>query len=237
MRILITLCGRGGSKGIPGKNIKPINGKPLIAYSINVAKQFAAKYAADITLSTDSIEIKQVAAQLGVNTLYERPAEFATDVAGKIDVIKHVLNYEEQEQKVRYDYVLDLDLTSPLRNLNDLERAFEIILDNKEALNLFSVNYAARNPYFNMVEQQENGFYGLIKKGTFKSRQEAPKVYDLNASFYFYSRKFFDLGEKSAITNQSLIYVMPHICFDLDHPIDFDFMEYLLVNNKLEFDL
>jgi CMP-N,N'-diacetyllegionaminic acid synthase len=237
MRILITLCGRGGSKGIPGKNIKPINGKPLIAYSIAVAKQFAAKHAVDITLSTDSSEIKQVAAQLGVHTFYERPAEFATDVAGKIDVISHVLQYEEQERKIRYDYVLDLDLTSPLRNLNDLENAFQIILNNQEALNLFSVNYAARNPYFNMVEQQENGFYGLIKKGTFKTRQEAPKVYDLNASFYFYSRKFFELGQKSAITNQSLIYVMPHICFDLDHPIDFDFMEYLLVNNKLEFDL
>ena len=69
------------------------------------------------------------------------------------------------------------------------------------------------------------------------TRQTAPKVYDLNASFYWYRRSFFELGEKSAITDKSLIYEMKHICFDLDHPLDFLFMEYLLQNNKLDFNL
>ena len=88
-----------------------------------------------------------------------------------------------------------------------------------------------------MVEQKENGYYGLVKAGEFVTRQSAPEVYDMNASFYFYRRIYFDRKETTVINDCSLIYIMPHICFDLDHPIDFDFMEYLLVNNKLGFEL
>ena len=90
-----------------------------------------------------------------------------------------------------------------------------------------------------MVEQNEVGYYGTIKKlpeGVF-TRQAAPKVYDLNASFYFYRKTFFDNKSRSAITDKSLVYVMPHICFDLDHTIDFEFMSYLLENNKLGFEI
>ena len=102
--------------------------------------------------------------------------------------------------------------------------------------NLFSVNPSNRNHYFNLVEQQQNGYYGLVKKGRFLTRQSSPKVYDLNASFYIFKREFFEEG-CSIINDRSMIYIMPHICFDLDELIDFDFMEYLLINNKLGFDL
>jgi CMP-N-acetylneuraminic acid synthetase len=231
MNILITLCARGGSQGIPGKNIKLINGHPLIALSIKHAQLFSKKHNADITLSTESIEIKKIAAQFNITTKYDRPLELATDNAGKIETINDVIKFEEKTRRKKYDFILDLDITSPLRNLFDLENAFEMILKDKNALNLFSVNPSARNPYFNMVELKKKGYYGLIKNGKFLTRQSAPKVYDLNASFYFYRRKFFQ------ISNRSLIYVMPHICFDLDHPIDFEFMEYLLIKNKLGFTL
>lgn len=237
MNILITLCARGGSKGIPGKNIRLINGHPVIAFSIAVAKAFANKYSADIVLSTDDNAIKKVAEQYEVFTKYNRPPELATDKAGKIETIADLLHYEEQNKNKVYNYILDLDITSPLRNLDDLESAFRIIQYDNNALNLFSVNKANRNPYFNMVERQANGYYGLIKKGEFLTRQSTPAVYDLNASFYFYRRSFFDLKHATTINDHSLIYVMPHICFDLDHPIDFDFMEYLIVNNKLDFRL
>lgn len=233
------MCARGGSKGIPGKNIKPIAGHPLIAYTLNVAKAFAAHHRADIALSTDDDAIKAVAASLGLSTEYSRPAHLATDVAGKIDTIKDLLIYEEAQRGEQYDYILDLDLTSPLRTLNDLEEAFTKF-KAQDALTLFSVNPAGRNPYFNMVEIKPDGFYGLIKTnpdGSVLTRQSAPKVYDLNASFYWYRRSFFDLNLKSPITSKSLIYKMDHVCFDLDHLIDFEFLEYLLVNNKLDFKL
>jgi CMP-N-acetylneuraminic acid synthetase len=240
MNILITICARGGSKGIPGKNIKVIGGKPLIEYSIDVASRLATKFNGKIGISTDDEKIKTAANDARVFTEYIRPDFLATDVAGKIDTISDLLLYEESLVDFKYDYILDLDVTSPLRTLEDLETAFEIINENKDALNLFSVNDAARNPYFNMVEENKNGFYSLVKTnldGSVMTRQTAPKVFDLNASFYWYRRVFFDQNLKSAITNKSLIYKMNHICFDLDHPVDFLFMEYLLENNKLDFQL
>jgi CMP-N,N'-diacetyllegionaminic acid synthase len=237
MNILITLCARGGSKGIPGKNIKPLNGKPLIAYSIECAQKFAADYNATITISTDDTEIKRAAEKYGINTPYVRPIHLATDSAGKIETIEDILNYEEQQRALKYDYLLDLDVTSPLRTYDDLKHSFEILRNDTNALNLFSVNLANRNPYFNMVEQKENGYYGLIKTGNFVTRQSAPPVYDMNASFYFYRRAFFEQEHKKSITDRSLIYVMPHLCFDLDHMIDFEFMEYLISTDKLGFSL
>ncbi len=240
MNILITICARGGSKGIPGKNVKQINGKPLIAYTIDLAKQVREKLKANISISSDDVEIKNIAESLGITTKYTRPASLATDQAGKIDTIRDLLIFEEEAIENRYDYILDLDVTSPLRNLFDIQESFNIISKNRKAETLFSVNPANRNPYFNMVEEKENGFYSLVKtslNGILMTRQSAPKVFDLNASFYWYKRSFFESNSKSPITSNSLIYEMPHICFDLDHQIDFDFMEYLLVNKKLDFSL
>ena len=240
MNILVTICARGGSKSIPRKNIKVIAGKPLIEYSISVADRLASKFKAKIAISTDDEEIKEVAKKAGVFTEYIRPDFLASDVAGKIDTLKDLILFEESLVKFKYDYILDLDVTSPLRTLEDIENAFEILNNNSEAFNLFSVNDAARNPYFNMVEENKNGFYSLVKTnvdGSVMTRQTAPKVFDLNASFYWYRRVFFDKDIKSAITDKSLIYKMNHICFDLDHPVDFLFMEYLLENNKLDFQL
>lgn len=240
MRILITICARGGSKGIPGKNIKMLAGKPLIGYSIEVARQFQVQFEqADIALSTDSEAIIGVAAECGLRSEYRRPDSLAGDSVGKIDAIRDVVAYYEQRNQVRYDYVLDLDVTSPLRNLEDLRNAFEILQKDEQAVNLFSVSPAGRSPYFNMVEQKANGYYAQVKQpeSSVFTRQSAPVVYDLNASFYFYRRSFFEQGYKGAITDKSLIYLMPHICFDLDHPIDFEFISWLLKNNKLDFSL
>lgn len=240
MRILITICARGGSKGIPGKNIKMLAGKPLIGYSIEVARQFQAQFEqADIALSTDSEAIIGVAAECGLRSEYRRPDSLAGDSVGKIDAIRDVVAYYEQRNQVRYDYVLDLDVTSPLRNLEDLRNAFEILQKDEQAVNLFSVSPAGRSPYFNMVEQKANGYYAQVKQpeSSVFTRQSAPVVYDLNASFYFYRSSFFEQGYKGAITDKSLIYLVPHICFDLDHPIDFEFISWLLENNKLDFSL
>jgi CMP-N,N'-diacetyllegionaminic acid synthase len=238
MAILITICARGGSKGIPGKNIKPLNNVPLIAYTIQIAKRFADQKAATIALSTDDDEIKAVAATFGVETAYVRPPFLAGDAAGKIDTIQDLLIYQENLAGHQYDFVLDLDVTSPLRTLEDLENAFAMVNSDSACLNLFSVNPAARNPYFNMVEQKENGYYHLVKSGgTVLTRQSAPAVYDLNASFYFYKRAFFSEGLKTVFTDRSLIYTMPHLCFDLDHLIDFEFLSYLLSHNKLDFEI
>jgi CMP-N-acetylneuraminic acid synthetase len=172
---------------------------------------------------------------LGLETDYKRPLNLSTDTAGKIDTIYDLLIFYEKLKSIRYDYILDLDVTSPLRTIDDLVQAFEILQRNKNALNIFSVNKANKNPYFNMVEQKEDGYYELSKKGEFLTRQSAKSVFELNASFYFYRRDFFDSHLRKVINENSLIYEMKHICFDLDHPIDFEFMTYLIENNKLDF--
>lgn len=239
MNILITICARGGSKGIPGKNIKPLCGRPLIAYTIDTARQFAAQYpGTDIALSTDSDEIRHVAHTCGLDSDYTRPESLAGDMVGKIDAIADIVRYSETQYGKRYDYVLDMDVTSPLRNLADLNAAFDLLQADAQAVNLFSVSPAGRSPYFNMVERNENGYYDKVKSvGDVLARQAAPKVYDLNASFYFYRREFFDAGYKGAITDRSLIYEVPHLCFDLDHPIDFEIISYLMEHHKLDFAL
>jgi CMP-N,N'-diacetyllegionaminic acid synthase len=174
-----------------------------------------------------------------LKTEYTRPEYLASHTAGKLDTITDLLLFEEKQKNKRYDYLLDLDATSPLRTQQDLHASFEMIRGDENAYNLFSVNPANKNPYFNMVEQTENSYFNLSKRpaGTVMTRQSVPKVYEMNASFYFYRRKFFDDGLRSAITDRSLIYVMPHICFDLDHPIDFDFLSFLLAHNKIDFEI
>lgn len=240
MNILITICARGGSKGIPGKNIKELNGKPLIAYTIEVANRFKNKYGSvDVALSTDSDEIIRVASSWGVDSEYKRPTSLGGDTVGKIEAIKDVVFFYEAKNNKEYDYILDLDVTSPLRNLDDLTNAFTLLLEDENAVNLFSVSPSGRSPYFNMVEQKQNGYFAQVKKpdGNVFTRQSVPVVYDLNASFYFYRRVFFDQGYRGAITDKSLIYLVPHTCFDLDHPVDFDILAYLLASKKLNFAL
>ena len=238
MKLLITICARGGSKGIPGKNIKPLNGKPLIYYTIRVAKQFQEIFdGTDIVISTDSKEIKAVAETFGLFCEYLRPESLAGDAIGKVDVIADVLKWQESRNDCDYEYVLDLDVTSPLRNLDDLVQSFKIIQADEQALNLFSVSPAKRNPYFNMVEQKDTGYFAQVvnPRDVFMTRQSTPKVYDMNASFYFYKREFFNCDYKGVVTDRSLIYEIPHICFDLDHPYDYEIISFLMSNDKLDF--
>lgn len=237
--ILITICARGGSKGIPNKNISMLMDKPLIYYTINIAHKFAEKFNADISLSTDSFEIKHIAKKFDVETDYIRPKKLSGDNVGKIEVIKDLLIYEEKKRKKLYKYILDLDVTSPLRTLEDLTKAFNILRKNKLALNIVSVSPSRRNPYFNMVElKNKSKFIKLIKSSkNFLTRQSAPKVYELNASFYFYKRKFFNLGFKSSLTDKTIMYLVPHICFDIDEPIDLIFMNCLFKENIIDFEI
>lgn len=236
MNLLITICARGGSKGIPGKNIKIINGRPLIAYTIEAAQKFSKNFTADIGLSTDCEEIRKTASTFGLKTAYQRPSFLATDSSGKIEVIKDLIKFQEITTGKNYDYILDLDITSPLRTQEDLILAFKQLKNHTEALNIFSVSPARRNPYFNMVEEKENGYVKLVKEGNeIKSRQTAPEVYDMNASFYFFRKKFFRENYTISITDRSLAYKMNHICFDLDEDHDFTTMELLMKNNLLKF--
>ncbi len=236
MNILVTVCARGGSKGIPGKNIKNVGGKPLLAYTAQMAIAFAGKHNCDLGFSTDSLQIREVGGKLGLPTDYERPEYLANDVVGKPEAIRDVMYFNEKKFGKRYDYVVDLDVTSPIRTMQDIEKCLEIITSQPDALTIFSVNPCARNPYFCQVEEGKDGYCHLVKEGNFTTRQGSPKVYDLNGSIYVYSRESLDMEHPRAITPRSLVYEMPHICFDLDEQSDYDYLCFLIDTRRISFD-
>lgn len=238
MNLLITICARGGSKGVPKKNIRPIAGVPLIAYTIRHAQEYAKLTGADIALSTDSDEIKKVAGEFGLQTEYTRPAELANDTAGKVPAMRHVMEYHEDKLGKKYDYTLDLDVTSPLRTMTDLKEAFKIIDADPNALDIYSVSFPAHNPYFDMVQKSDDGYWPecIRPAKAVLSRQTAPVVYELNASYYFFRREFFYSGNEGQLTLRSLVHLTPHMCFEIDDMIQMDFLEYLITQGKLDFD-
>lgn len=229
--LLITICARGGSKGVKGKNILLLAGKPLIYYTIEQAKQWGR--ARHIIVSTDSKEIAKIAEGYGVEVPFLRPVELATDESGKIPAIRHALIASEKKYEEKYNSVMDLDTTSPLRKVSDLENAYKLFLDRKPKT-LLSVVPAHRNPYFNMVELGRNGKAYVCKPSEkFTRRQDAPDVYDANASIYLYNRDYLlDENSKTVISDNSIIYIMDPISrTDIDSELDFKYIEYLVKEN------
>ncbi|MBN1645404.1 acylneuraminate cytidylyltransferase family protein [Candidatus Woesearchaeota archaeon] len=229
-RILVTICARGGSKGIKNKNIKELAGKPLIAYTIETAKKWGK--ASRIICSTDSEQIAQAAKKYGAEVPFMRPTELATDTAGKLGVIRHAWKECKRIYNEKYDIVIDLDVTSPLRTVQDIENALAEFIHKQPDI-LFSVVEARKNPYFNMVELDERGYAHLSKQPNkpVLRRQDAPKVYDMNASMYFYSINFMQDESHTTTTgaDRISIYVMTDInSMDIDKELDFNFIEFMI---------
>lgn len=232
-KILLTVCARGGSKGIPGKNIKPVGGRPLLAYTADAAKLFAQSHGADLILSTDSDHIRAVGKAEGLPDDYVRPEWLANDTVGKVEAIKDAVEYMERKRGERYDYIIDLDVTSPLRTQEDIINCLDMMRKSPEALTLFSVSPCRRNPYFNMVERKADGYFREVAQGCFDSRQTCPEVYDINGSVYVYRRSALDCEHPRAVSERALVYVMDHLCFDLDEPADYDYLAYLIETGKV----
>ena len=233
MKVLGTICARGGSKGVKNKNIREIAGKPLIVHTIEYFKKW--EKVDRIVCSTDSKEIADIAKKYGAEIPCMRPPELATDTASKIPVLQHIVKTCEQQDNYKYDIIVDLDPTAPLRKRKFLEEAFKKFVDS-EVNNLFSVTEARKNPYFNMVEVDKHGYAHLCKAGSFVRRQDAPQVYELNASIYIYKRDFL-INMNSIYSDKSIIYEMPAITsVDVDREIDFLFIEFLLKSGVFNFD-
>ncbi len=226
MNILCTICCRGGSKGIKNKNIRIVHGKPLMAHTIETAKQWG-QYT-NLIVSTDSSEIMEVARNYGADVPFARPQELANDTSGKVAVVRHALQAMEEIHQIRYDYVVDLDATSPLRSVADIAKAVEHCVTNKLDI-VYSVNEARKNPYFNMVELDAQGYPHLCKQlpSSVLSRQTAPKVYELNASIYVYERSFL-LEAQTVFSEKAGIYVMERSAIDIDEEDDLVYLEYVM---------
>ena len=225
--VLCTICARGGSKGVKNKNIKEINGKPLIAYTIEQAKD--SGLFEHIVISTDSDDIADIAKEYGAEVFFKRSAEMASDTAGKLDVIRDAFMKSEEYYNKQFDYLIDLDATAPLRNVNDIIDSFNQFIENNND-NLITAMPSRRSPYFNLVEQDKEGKVYLSKKldSAIMRRQDAPKSYDMNASIYIWKRDSI-LNEKVLFLETTGLYVMPEErSIDIDNELDFEFVEYII---------
>lgn len=228
VRILVTICARGGSKGVKNKNIRDLCGLPLIAYTILQAKRWGK--AARIVCSTDSEDIASIARKYGADVPFMRPPELATDTVGKLNVIKHALIEMERITGEKYNIVVDLDATAPIREISDIDGALDLFR-KMQPKTVFSVTPCRKNPYFNVVEEGNDRYVHVVKSiGTILSRQDAPKVYDMNASIYVYDREYLmDSATRSAISDRSLVWEMGEMSsVDVDTEMDFQFIEFLV---------
>lgn len=226
-KILCTICARGGSKGVKNKNIKLLHGKPLIAYTIEQAKE--SGLFEHIVISTDSDLIATVAQEYGAEVFFKRSEEMASDTAGKLEVIKDAFVRSEEYYQTSFDYLVDLDATAPLRSVQDIIGAYQQFLKDDND-NLITAMPSRRSPYFNLVEVDASGKVALSKKlsSSVVRRQDAPKSYDMNASIYIWKRDII-LNENSIFLEKTGLYVMPEErSIDIDSELDFEFVEFLM---------
>ncbi len=161
---LCSICVRGGSKGLPEKNIKDLNGKPLFVYSIDQARKSGLFDV--IVISSDSEKILKIGHNYGADLSIKRPAYLADDYSPKLPVIQHCLHQSEKKLKMQFDIIVDLDATSPLRKTTDINGAVDLLENSSSSINIITGTMSRRSPYFNLVEVDENGFVYLsgIKK-------------------------------------------------------------------------
>ncbi len=224
---LCTICARGGSKGVPGKNIRMLMGLPLIAHSIAQAKN--TKLFDKIAVSSDSDEILNAASEYGADIIIKRPDEMASDSAGKLVAIRHAILEAEKQAGKEYNTLVDLDATAPLRVEDDIIMAVEL-LEKQKISSVMSGTPAHRSPYFNLLEVNENNEIALSKKAEkdVLSRQSSPKCYDMNASIYVWAREPF-LSEPACFYKNTRLLVMPDKrSVDIDSELDFAIVETIM---------
>lgn len=224
---LCTICARGGSKGVPNKNLRLLLGKPLIAHSILQAQESGLFDM--IAVSSDSEDILAAAGQWGAHHRIRRPHALATDTAAKIPAIRHCVEEVEKLAQRRFDLFVDLDATSPLRLPADIQGAVALHAE-KNALTVLTGAPARRSPYFNLVEADAGGVVRLSKQlaQAVSRRQDAPPCFDLNASVYVWNREGLFGAEPLFNARTYLFEMPPERSVDIDHEIDFDIVELLM---------
>jgi len=229
-RVLATICARGGSKGIPGKNIRSLLGKPLLAYTIECAR--ACPAVGHIVISTDSDEIATIAEACGVPVPFRRPTAMATDFAAKIHAIRHATKYVERHKGFSPEIVVDLDVGVPLRAPEDITACVEYFsAHDVEAV--VTVYEAERSPYFNMVEFNDDCIQ-LVKQAAvpLARRQDAPPVYSVSPSVFAFRRDRLMSVTHLYAGRWGACVVPRERAIDIDHELDFQFVEFLLTRER-----
>ena len=234
MNYLVTVCARAGSKGLKSKNIREFLGHPLCCYTLSALQLFRRRYADKygsftLALNTDSPELIAQFNATGIDyILIPRKEELGGDRVPKPDVIRDTLRECERLTGTKFDAVMDMDLTSPLRRVEDIANIIEAYRSTPGCEVALSLTDARRNPYFNQLAKGEDGFYHAAIESDFVARQQAPEVFDANASLYVYSPEYL-LGSGRILLKAKLAAsVMPDTAvLDIDGERDFELMTLL----------
>lgn len=227
MTLFCTMCARGGSKGVAGKNSRALLGKPLLAWSIAQARETGLF--ATIAFSSDSDALLDAAMDAGADLAVKRPDEMASDTAPKIPAIHHCLEQAMARTGQTPDIFVDLDVTSPLRLASDIVGAVDL-LRSSGARSVITGAAARRSPYFNLVEERRDGTVGLSKTADppIGRRQDSPRCFDMNASIYVWNVAAF-LDDPRVFYPDTRLFEMPEErSVDIDSEIDFALVELLL---------
>jgi len=230
INILCTICARGGSKGLKRKALKKIYGKPLISYTVRQALK--SKVFKEVVVSTDSREIQKVAKMYGAKSWFLRPKKFSNDRSAKLLAIRHAFIESEKFFNKKFDICVDLDITSPLRNVKDIKNSLTKFIKNKKCNNLLSICSAKKNPYYNMIEKNKNEYKMVRQKKNIFRRQDAPEVFEINASIYIFRRNTL-LKNYNLINKKTITYLMPrNRSVDIDDIYDFNFVKFSINKNE-----
>jgi CMP-N-acetylneuraminic acid synthetase len=227
MKVVALICARGGSKGLPGKNIRLLAGKPLIAWAIDQAR--AVERIGRVIVSTDSEQIAAVAREAGAEVPFLRPAELAQDSSPEWLVWRHALNYLKESDGTYPDALIVIPATAPLRAVSDLEHC----LDEYEkggADVVITVTDAHRSPYFNMVKLLPDGAVSLVipPEDSITRRQDAPVVYDMTTVAYVAMPEFVMTRNGTFEGRVRHVHIPAERALDIDTLLDFRIAECLM---------
>lgn len=230
METLFLITARGGSKGIPKKNIKLLNDKPLIHYSIELARQFTTDE--NICVSTDDQEIIDCCLRLNYRCPFVRPSELATDEASSKDVILHTLNYYKSRNQI-YKNVVLLQPTSPLRLKEHVKSALDLYNESIDLV--IGVKITKSNPYQLLYQlNQQGNLEKVMNAGDYSRRQDMPTIYEVNGAVYVYNyNSLMNKNELSVLKPM----VMPAInSVDIDESLDWSWTEFLMEKKLVKLD-
>jgi len=226
MSLLYLIPARGGSKGVPKKNIKPLGGQPLIYHTLRVATALTAGQ--HICVSTDDDAIMLAVEAFGLAVPFKRPAHLATDEASTYEVIKHALAFYQQNGQ-HYETVVLLQPTSPFRTIEQVRQAVALYRQYPDADMVVSVCETQSNPYYVLFEENPNGYLEHSKKGSFTRRQDCPTVYEYNGAIYVIRvDALLRHGSISSFTKVRKYLMTPETSIDIDTPLDWAFAEFLM---------
>ena len=227
MKPLIVIPARGGSKGVPRKNIKVLGDKPLIQYTIDAAKGvFDDEF---ICVSTDDFEIKSVVEQLGLKVPFLRPNELASDTAGTYEVLLHAISYYESKGYFP-DTLILLQPTSPFRTSAHIKEALKLYHESIDMV--VSVKETKANPYYILFEEDRNGYLKKTKEANFTRRQDCPKVWEYNGAIYIINVKALKERVISQFTKVCKFEMDETSSHDIDTLLDWKIAEIILQDFK-----